>query len=263
MNDSIKIFIQTHRAVFDTALPDAHGWSGMQKVLDRLPGSDGLEREILGNRLLLDTAIPAEYVWTNIAADLDARRPADPLEQFIRTHRPDFDTEVPDLKIWGNLETSLPAARQTAKKVAFHWQKNLLRAAAAIVLLATGVGMGIWYSNSMAAGQAGMAMGDISAEYQELEQFYQRGITVQQQQLATFTGSQPQEVHEDLEQMDAAMNELRGELANVPPGNREQVVRAMIENYKAKTAILQRVLERLEQTKTDQNEHKHHDSKSI
>jgi hypothetical protein len=42
------------------------------------------------------------------------------------------------------------------------------------------------------------------------------------------------------------MLELRGELANVPPGNREQVVRAMIDNYKAKAAILERVLERLE-----------------
>ncbi len=44
------------------------------------------------------------------------------------------------------------------------------------------------------------------------------------------------------------MEQLRQELAIVPPGNREQVVRAMIENYKAKTAILQRVLERLEES---------------
>ncbi len=263
MNDSIKIFIQENRAAFDTALPGAQGWSEMQRLLDRLPQTDGLERAILSNRLLLDTAWPAEHVWANITADMDARRPADPLENFIRVNRADFDMAVPDLKIWGSLESSLPAARQTAKKVIVHWQRTLLRAAAAIALLITGVGAGIWYANSAAARQAGMAMGDVSTEYHELEQYYQRGIASQQQELATFTGNESGDVYADLEQMDLAMNELRAELANVPAGNREQVVRAMIENYKAKMAILQRVLERLEQTKTDQNDTKHHERKSI
>ena len=66
-----------------------------------------------------------------------------------------------------------------------------------------------------------------------------------------------------MQQIDLAMQELRAELTDVPPGNREQVVRAMIENYKAKTAILQRVLERLEPTKTDQNDKKYHETKHI
>lgn len=262
MNDSLKIFIQHHRDAFDMALPGAHGWSEMQKVLNRLPTADGLEKEILTSRILFDTALPAEHVWTNIAADLDARQSADPLKDFIQTHRSDFDTAIPDLKIWGALEADLPAVRQKAKRVGMGWQRSLLRIAAALTLLITGVGVGIWYSNS-ANSQGGMAMSDVSTEYQELEQYYQRGIASQQQELATFTGNQPQEVHEDLEQMDVAMNELRAELANVPPGNREQVVRAMIENYKARMAILQRVLERLEQTKTDQNDTKHHERKSI
>jgi hypothetical protein len=91
-------------------------------------------------------------------------------------------------------------------------------------------------------------MSDVSGEYKELEQFYQRDITVKREKLATFTGSQPAEVGEDLEHLDEIMAELRRDLADVPPGNREQVIRAMIENYKAKMAILQRVLERLEQS---------------
>ena len=52
---------------------------------------------------------------------------------------------------------------------------------------------------------------------------------------------------QDIEQLDKIMDELRRELASVPEGNRQQVVRAMIENYKSKTAILQRVLEHLEE----------------
>lgn len=263
MHDSIKIFIQQHRAAFDMVLPGAHGWLAVQKVLDRLPAADGLEREILLNRLLLDTAEPPVHIWTNIAADLNARPSADPLEQFIHQHRTDFDTAQPDLQVWGNLAAHLPAARQTAKKVRFEWQKTLLRAAASIVLLATGAGLGIWYSAQAGSDRSGMAMSEVSAEYRELEQFYQRDIHVKQQQLSTFAGNQPGEVHVDLEQMDAAMQELRSELATVPPGNREQVVRAMIENYKAKMAILQRVLERLAPTRTDHNDNKDHESKQI
>ncbi len=264
MHDSIKIFIQQHRAAFDGVLPGAHGWPALRKMLDRLPAADGLEREILLNRLLLDAAIPSDSVWTNIVADLNARPSNDPLEQFISRNRGEFDTAQPDMTLWGSLEAQLPvAAGRTAKRVAIHWQKTLLRAAASIVLLATGAGLGIWYSAGAAADRSGMAMSEVSSEYRELEQFYQRDINVKQQQLSTFTGNQPGEVYNDLEQMDAAMRELRSELATVPPGNREQVVRAMIENYKAKTAILQRVLERLEPTKTDQNDHQDHESKQI
>ena len=64
-------------------------------------------------------------------------------------------------------------------------------------------------------------------------------------------GSQSADVNVDLQQLDNIMTELKNEMANVPPGNREQVVRAMIENYKAKTSILQRVLERMEPTQQE------------
>jgi hypothetical protein len=122
-----------------------------------------------------------------------------------------------------------------------------MRMAASLALLIAGIGGGIWYERNGNATE-GMAMSDVSGEYKELEQFYQRDITVKREKLATFTGSQPAEVGEDLEHLDEIMAELRRDLADVPPGNREQVIRAMIENYKAKMAILQRVLERLEQS---------------
>jgi hypothetical protein len=156
----------------------------------------------------------------------------------------------------------LPLAKQPAIKVTMGWQRSILRAAASIALLLTGVGLGLWYAHHDEKAIAGMAMSDVSHEYAELEQYYQRDIAGKQVKLSSFSGSQPAEVHEDLDQLDDMMAELRQELANVPEGNKEQVVRAMIENYKAKTAILQRVLERLEQTKTT-NSGKKHEIKSI
>lgn len=247
-SDSIETYIREHRTAFDSALPGAHGWPSLDKALDRLSGADSLEVELLLNRVLMDTETPAESVWAGIEQFLDAQKHynPDPLERYIHEHRDAFDSEVPDLKVWANIADKVPAK---AKVVHINWQRSLLRAAASVALLVTGLGLGIWYARS--AETPAMAMSDVSNEYAELEQFFQRDISGKQQKLASFTGSQPAEVHEDLEQLDNVMSELREELANVPAGNREQVVRAMIENYKAKTAILERVLERLEPTKTE------------
>ncbi len=247
--DTIENFIRDHRSAFDAAMPDAHAWTGLEKTLDRLRQADGLETALLLDRALLDTETPSAHAWASIERFLDEKQNSgiDPLERFIREHREAFDSEVPDLKVWANITKETPAK---AKIAGIGWQRSLLRAAASVALLVTGLGLGIWYARS--GEPDAMAMSEVSNEYAELEHYFQNDIAGKTQKLATFTGSQPAEVHEDLDQLDNVMTELKLELANVPEGNREQVVRAMIENYKAKAAILERVLERLEEsTKTE------------
>lgn len=248
-SDSIEHFIREHRSDFDAATPAAHGWTQVEKALDRLRNADGLETTLLLNRALLDTELSSERAWIGIEQFLDnpKNEAFDALELFIRENRNALDMEVPDLKVWANIAKETPAK---AKVVGISWQRSLLRAAASVALLVTGLGLGIWYARS--GEPQAMAMSDVSNEYAELEHYFQNDIAGKQQKLASFTGSQPAEVHEDLEQLDNVMTELKLELAGVPEGNREQVVRAMIENYKAKAAILERVLERLEEsTKTE------------
>jgi hypothetical protein len=262
MTDALKIFVQKNRNAFDAAAPDAHGWKGLERMLERLPEADALERQILCDRVLFDTGTPSANVWAGIENHLNNTEQNLDLEGFIQKNRDGFDTAAPDLRVWGGIAESLPAPASKAIVVRMAWQYNLLRAAASVALLVAGIGVGMWYARS--SEPSAMAMSEVSGEYKELEQFYQRDITVKRDRLATFTGSQPAEVVEDLEKLDQIMEELRHELANVPPGNREQVVRAMIENYKAKTAILQRVLERLEDTKTGtDNSEQNHGIKNI
>ncbi len=246
---SIESFIREHRQAFDPAVPGAHGWRSVEKALDRLPAADGLEAELLHNRILLDSEVPSDKVWQKLEQFLNdqAGMSPDPLEHFIREHRETLDSEVPDLKVWANVIRQLPASG--TKVVHINWRHSLMRIAASIALLLAGVTAGIWYARS--GEPSAMAMSEVSNEYAELENYYQRDIAGKQKKLASFTGSQPAEVHEDMEQLDDIMAELQKELANVPAGNREQVVRAMIENYKAKAAILERVLDRLEPTKTE------------
>lgn len=247
--DSIENFIREHRLAFDVATPGAYNWTRVEKDLARLAHADTLETEVLLNRIVMNTQAPHDSVWAGIEQWLDKHNDTtpDPLEHFIRHNREAFDEEIPDLKVWANIAGKTPVK---ARIVHINWQRTFIRAAASVALLVTGLGLGIWYARS--GDTPAMAMGDVSSEYAELEQHYQRDIAGKQQKLATFTGSQPAEVHEDLEHLDLVMNELRQELANVPAGNRQQVVRAMIENYKAKASILERVLERLEEsTKTE------------
>lgn len=254
MTDSIKIFIQKHRHALDTSVPGAHGWEGLERMLERLPEADALERQMMCDRVLMDTEMPSDAVWARIEKELPPASQNIDLESFILRHRDAFDTEMPLAQTWESIAGKLPQ-QQKAIQVKMSWQRPLLRIAASLTLLLAGVGGGIWYERH-GNGGSGMAMSDVSNEYAELEQYYKRDISVKSEKLATFTGSQPAEVGEDLEHLDEIMEELRRELAEVPPGNREQVVRAMIENYKAKTAILQRVLERLEETKTGGSSHK-------
>lgn len=265
MTDSLKIFIQTHRNAFDASVPGAHGWPGVARTLDRLGTADQLEKTVLLDRLLLDTEAPSDCVWENIVADLDGKAGVSSLECFIRENRDEFDTELPDLSVWKQIEQGIPAAPKPATIIRVDWQRRLLRAAASVALLVTGMGIGLWYARSTgSAAPGGMAMGEVSTEYRELEAYYQRDIAVKEEKLAQFTGNQSAEIEGDLEQMDKVMQELRQELANVPPGNREQVVRVMIENYKAKASVLQRVLQRLEELSPDhQQNNKKHENERI
>lgn len=245
-SSNLEQFIRNHRDAFDAIEPNPTVWAGIEKSLDRSSKAGPLERFIRINRPLFDTAPVPETVWENIGLSLETA-PCDPLETFIRDNRSSFDTHTPDLRVWAAIEQAVPA--QSAKMIGMPWHRTLLRSAAAIALLVTGIGIGLWYARADMSGQAGMAMSDVSSEYAELEQYYQRDISVKQEKLATLVSNRDQELNADLLQMDKVMAELRQELANVPPGNREKVVRAMIENYKAKAAILERVLEHLEQQK--------------
>lgn len=254
MNDQIKIFIQEHRHAFDAEKPGAHGWKSVEKTLDRLKTADGVERYVMLNRILLDTENVPDTVWTGIDEHLEKCRQTTALERFICENREGFDTETPDLRVWSEISGALPETKPTAKRIGIGWQRNLLRVAASIALLVVGVGAGIWYARS--SGESGMAMAEVSQEYAELEKYYEHDITDKKEKLAMFTGSQSADVMQDIDQLDRVMAELRQELANVPPGNRQQVVRAMIENYKAKAAILQRVLEHLGEVQNGDNQRK-------
>ena len=239
--NNIERFIGSRRTDFDLYAPGEHVWQGVEKALDRLLEADPLEAYTLLERSAFDTcSSPDEGLWPRVAASLD-RLEGKPLETFIYSERAAFDEAAPDLNVWSAIAAQLPESGG-AKVVRVHWHQRLMRIAASIALLVAGVGLGLFYAGGNAPDK--MTLSEVSDEYAEIEQFYQRDIATKKQQLARFTGT-ASEIDLDLVQMDQMMAELQQELANVPPGNQEQVIRAMIENYKAKSDILERVLERM------------------
>jgi hypothetical protein len=265
MSDPIQRYIQSRRAEFDAAQPDPACWDSVEKALRRRQNADALEHFLLDHRLLLDAAEPPATVWNRLAAQL-APTATDPLEDYLLQNRGDLDAALPSGTIWRRIEAALPTEKLAGGSGlrALPWSRALLRAAAAVALLLTGAGLGIWYAgttNNRAA--QGLSLSELSPEYAELERYYQHDIAGKKEKLAEFAGYRNQELLADLQQMDKIMEELQRELADVPPANREKVVHAMIENYQAKAAILQRVLEYLQQSSTSRSKNYNHDPQHI
>jgi hypothetical protein len=63
-----------------------------------------------------------------------------------------------------------------------------------------------------------------------------------------------------LQQIDAVQQELKAELEKAPSSTREEIIERMIENYKIKLGILERVLEHIEQKQIQNQKSKQHDS---
>ncbi|MGI9158307.1 MAG: hypothetical protein ACR2K1_00995 [Saprospiraceae bacterium] len=263
-------FIQRYRADFDAAQPDPNLWDAVEKALHRRQDADALERFLLDHRFLLDAAEPPVTAWNRLAAQLEATAKY-PLEDFIRQNREMLDAAMPPETGWNQLAERLPAEKaekiaggSTSPMRALHWSRHLLRAAAAVTLLLMGVGLGIWYAETTDNRVAqDLSLGELSPEYAELERYYQNDIAGKKEKLAEFAAYRDPELLADLQQMDKIMEELQRELAYVPPANREKVVRAMIENYQAKAAILQRVLEYLQQSSTSRSKNYNYEPQHI
>lgn len=270
--DNIEDFIQRHRQALDSASPDHCGWGTLERLLDRLPGADPLERQLLADRPLLDDQVVPPGLWVKIQGRLEATTTqADPLEHFIRQNRSHLDLAEPTNRVWESLEKQLSPADQHplgapplqpspltlqpagAPTHQLTFARRIMRIAASLALLLSGVGIGTWYAGQSDRKETGVALQQIAPEYAELEQYYIRDIHQKQVKLQQFTSSDNTAVEQDLDQLDHMMQELRAELENVPPANREKVIHALIDNYKAKAAILERVIQRLENTNENQH----------
>jgi hypothetical protein len=167
------------------------------------------------------------------------------LEQFIHNNREAFDTEIPDLRVWAALDRQLnvQTAPKEAKMVSLlSWLPKMRIAASIALLVATGISIGFYLKSNSAA----PSLADVSPEHAEMEQFYQKEIEKKERLLVQVANQEAPAVKQDLQAIDQVMVELREELMNAPRGSRAHIIKNMIESYKNKVDILERVLQNRE-----------------
>ncbi len=171
------------------------------------------------------------------------------LEQFIQENRAAFDTESPPTGSWAAIEAELPEKEKTASE---GLNPSLLRnrrirlravmrmAAAVVVLLGLGVLLGTYIARP--DNNVANSLSDISGEYAEVEYFYSQQVNYNLKQLEA--KGVDTNVLNDIKDLEKEFEELKKELGRTQ--NDEQVIHAMIENYRTKINILERVLNRID-----------------
>jgi hypothetical protein len=219
---------------------------------------DTLEKFIQDNRPDFDSETPSPTIWAGIESGLE-----DEIDSFVRSHRADFDSEVPNLKIWAAIDATVnKTAEKTVEKPVemvvektvvrqFAVQKWVWRIAAAVTLLVVGAGGGFYVKTKQEAVEVAQTVDKIAPDFREAEQFYTQKVQHQLVKLASFQSSTDPSVLADLKQLDEIQKELKQELDDAPTATREEIVKHMIDNYKIKLGILERVLQHVEEAKTN------------
>lgn len=185
----------------------------------------------------------------------------DQLEKYIRQHRAQFDEARPSAMLWDKIAAALdtpdetPAPLQVVHKrntLRLTWQQYASIAAIGLLLLAIGGALGSYWTERTMPISAPMALslGDINDEYAELEHHYQQQVRVHLTALEALDAPH-QDLLQDIEELNAAFEELKQELGRSTTQTDEEIIHAMIENYQTRIEILERVRERLQSTAPD------------
>jgi len=164
------------------------------------------------------------------------------IKQFIEENRAAFDTEEPPQMVWENVEKTLPRKR-------IHLSRIVRMAAAVALILGLGIVIGRYVTPQS---ETGLALSDISQEYAELEGFYTQQIN---QKIDLLEAQKPNDkALIDIQELEKEFDILKKDLDRTNASD-EQIIHAMIENYRTKIDILERVLNRINHsTKATNNE---------
>ncbi len=180
----------------------------------------------------------------------------DQLEDYIRENREAFDDAVPSLKVWAAIDKELSTqphsdtdTQQTGRSISL-WRIVTI-AASVVLLLGVGAILGSQLSSGNGIEETLASDSEISREVEDMKSYYETQIKSTEAKLVHY--NERKNIAPDLEQIDEHLEELAEELKSVPAGSEEQVINAMINSYQAKAAILEKVLENLENKKGQNN----------
>lgn len=173
----------------------------------------------------------------------------DELEKFMQDNRENFDHKAPNsLKIWNKLNDQLGETK-SAKKRSYPW--GFLKIAASVLVIFSFAGFLFFGSNSSKTN-------DSYAENQELNDvnnYYTKLIDYKITELNSsdlLSDLDKQEFLEYFEELDQECMTLENEL-KLQVDN-EEILIAIIENYRQRLNLLENLLSRLDKSKIQNNE---------
>lgn len=159
----------------------------------------------------------------------------DNLEDFIRNNREAFDFDEPGSHLWMNIEKELPGKKRL----------RILNisgiAASVLILLSFGYFMGT-YQNSNELSSAVFATNEQYKDFNEAQHYYTTTIDAKIQEVKSI--GVEDEVWNDLKQLDEVYEELKTEMLNSKFKDKEMMINLLINNYRTKIEILERIIEK-------------------
>jgi hypothetical protein len=181
----------------------------------------------------------------------------DKLEKYILGHREQFDDQEPDPALWDRIET------RKAPVIRINWKDVAWKAAAVAAIFVASYFFHDYMASKNQSPEKlfGKKLEDASPIVRELieaEAYYSSMISQKQDEIFQLTASNPDIRHEiDMEMvdLDRVYSELKEDLKD--NAHNEEVIEAMIQNYRLKLDILEEMLYQLKQSDESQNEQDH------
>jgi hypothetical protein len=166
----------------------------------------------------------------------------DRFEEFMEQNREQFDFRDPDPAVWDRISKSLPAKRK------IDWMLFMKRAAVVILIFAASYGVNEMVHryrdgkmNSRIAGERNVP------GLKEAEAYYTGLINQKLDELKPVMANCPslqEELNYDMSELDSVYSDLKTDLKDNMAN--QEVIEAIIENYRLKISILEDLLKELE-----------------
>lgn len=169
----------------------------------------------------------------------------DRFEKFIRDNREDFDFREPDPRLWKKIESGIRPRR------IINWKTIVSRAAVVLIIFAASYWVHDLIENKgrIVAGKRSQekpAGQIIIPELQEAELYYSGLISEKLEEVKPILASCPgveEELNTDMSELDSLYSSLKADLKDNVAN--QEVIEAIIENYRLRIAILEELLTEL------------------
>jgi len=179
----------------------------------------------------------------------------DKLEQFIIDSRGEFDELEPSGKLWEGVVKIEPVAKP--KRFEINQLKWVTRIAATILIFVGGYYFSEYRSSQNLINSSVSISTDNTQLYNtlmEAEYYYTAQIGAETEKLFKLTAGNSlvrSEIQIELKELDKEFNELKEDLKD--NADNEEIIAAMIQNYRLKLRILQDMMSQLQQVKKEKH----------